>query len=149
MAENDLAFGSTIICVAATNDNYTRLAAKKLPTADTRDIVFANTAGREIRIAGSQSMPNSALTVSYGQSPFGQTCVYKSSIANMNTWLATIQTHLTTGTSMLQTLTDRDNETMTGMRIVNFTPGTPSVSVTRNGEEFVLFFGITFAKYTV
>ncbi len=148
MAAGDLTFQGAIICNASGGDIHSRIA-NEIPQLDTADIMFANTAGREIRITGLQHTGNSCFAVEYGNSSGVNSCIFKSTATAMATFLyGTIQTLLTSSTQ-IGSLVDKYG-TYSGMRMVSFNVTSPVRPTDRGGTNQVyITFSARFERYTV
>lgn len=153
MAAGDLIWNGFTICSLSAGDVYTRATVGEPAELDMIDLAFPNTAGRELRITGNQNSAETAQTIAYGQSTRGTSAIFKSSIANLESFLYgtsnSIQALRLSQSSQIGTLVDRDG-TYTGMRMVSFRVLTPAQIIARAaGDRYMVLFEAVFQKYTV
>lgn len=148
MAAGDLTFGSFTICTASAGDRHNRINSGFRGSLSTVDIVFPNTAGKEIRVIGNQNTPETSLTISYGASPRGDCCIYKANGSTMETFLESVRTFMLTESNLIGTLTDKDTN-YTGMRWTGWDVS-PIMYVNKDNSDVVyVTFAAVFTRYTV
>ena len=128
-------------------DLYVPTGARQHPSLDIADIAFANTAGMEARIRGSQTSQSTALVREYGMG--SEDCVkYGASIAALNTFIASVDTYRLNKLNLIGTITDNDG-TFTGMLWQIYQATEPTLVNHLGTDKAFIRFRARFVRYTV